>query len=123
MLGADAVLTEANDLSRYEDGWRYGKGRALLAVRPGTTEQVSDVMAYCHERGIRVMPQGANTGLVPTESPVYDARMAPARTVYQEPAPRRVTARYPAMFAIDESASIFCARVMRGTQSMAITVA
>ena len=25
------------------------------------------------------------------ESPVYDARMAPARTVYQEPAPRRVT--------------------------------
>lgn len=69
MLGADAVLTEASDLARYEDGWRYGKGKALLMVRPGTTEQVSEVMAYCHERGIRVMPQGANTGLVGASNP------------------------------------------------------
>lgn len=69
MLGADAVLTEANDLARYEDGWRYGKGKALLAVRPGTTEQVSEVMAYCHERALQVMPQGANTGLVGASNP------------------------------------------------------
>lgn len=75
MLGADAVLTEANDLARYEDGWRYGKGRALLAVRPGTTEQVSEVMAYCHERGIRVMPQGANTGLVGASNPDASGEM------------------------------------------------
>ena len=33
MLGADAVLTEAEDLVRYESGWRYGKGKALLAAR------------------------------------------------------------------------------------------
>ncbi len=69
MLGADAVLTEAEDLTRYESGWRYGKGKALLMVRPGTTEQVSEVMAYCHERSIRVMPQGANTGLVGASNP------------------------------------------------------
>lgn len=69
MLGADAVLTEPEDLARYESGWRYGKGRALLAVRPGTTGQVSAVLAYCHERGIRVMPQGANTGLVGASNP------------------------------------------------------
>ncbi|WP_243320831.1 FAD-binding oxidoreductase [Geothrix sp. SG200] len=75
MLGADAVLTEASDLARYEDGWRYGKGRALLAVRPGTTEQVSEVMAYCHERGIRVMPQGANTGLVGASNPDASGEM------------------------------------------------
>ena len=29
------------------------------------------------------------------ESPVYDARMAPVRTAYQEPAPRRVVTRTP----------------------------
>lgn len=69
MLGADAVLTEASDLARYESGWRYGQGRALLAARPGTTAEVAKVMAYCCERGIRVMPQGANTGLVGASNP------------------------------------------------------
>ena len=33
-----------------------------------------------------------------------------------------MTARYPEMFAIDDSASIFCARLMRGTWSIARTV-
>lgn len=69
MLGADAVLTEAEDLTRYESGWRYGKGKALLVARPGTTEQVSELMAYCHERDLRVIPQGANTGLVGASNP------------------------------------------------------
>ena len=45
LFGADAVLTEAEDLAKYESGWRYGKGRALLAVRPGTTADVSRLLA------------------------------------------------------------------------------
>ena len=69
MLGADAVLTDPEDLVRYESGWRYGKGKALLAVRPGTTVDVSRLMAYCQQQGIRVMPQGANTGLVGASNP------------------------------------------------------
>lgn len=75
LLGADAVLTEPEDLSKYESGWRYGKGKALLAVRPGTTADVSKVMAYCHGRGIRVMPQGANTGLVGASNPDASGEM------------------------------------------------
>lgn len=75
MLGDDAVLTEAEDLARYESGWRYGKGKALLAVRPGTTAEVSKLMAYCQERGIRVMPQGANTGLVGASNPDASGQM------------------------------------------------
>jgi FAD/FMN-containing dehydrogenase len=69
MFGHDAVLTEAEDLVRYESGWRYGKGKALLAVRPGTTSETSKLMSYCHAKGIRVMPQGANTGLVGASNP------------------------------------------------------
>ena len=75
MLGADAVLTDAEDLVRYEDGWRYGKGKALVAVRPGTTADVSKLMAYCHEQNIRVMPQGANTGLVGASNPDASGQM------------------------------------------------
>jgi len=75
MLGGDAVLTEAEDLVRYESGWRYGKGRALLAVRPGTTVEVAKLMTYCHGHGIRVMPQGANTGLVGASNPDASGEM------------------------------------------------
>ncbi len=75
LLGGDAVLTEAEDLVRYESGWRYGKGRALLAARPGTTAEVSKLMAYCQAHRIRVMPQGANTGLVGASNPDASGQM------------------------------------------------
>jgi FAD/FMN-containing dehydrogenase len=75
LLGSDAVLTEADDLVRYESGWRYGKGKALLAGRPGTTAEVAKLLAFCQERGLRVMPQGANTGLVGASNPDASGEM------------------------------------------------
>ncbi len=75
MLGDDAVLTDPNDLVRYESGWRYGKGKALLVARPGTPVEVSRLLAYCQARDIRVMPQGANTGLVGASNPDASGEM------------------------------------------------
>lgn len=69
LLGDDAVLTEASDRARYEEGWRYGKGTALLVVRPATTAQVAQTLAACHRAAVRVVPQGANTGLVGASTP------------------------------------------------------
>jgi FAD/FMN-containing dehydrogenase len=69
LLGAGAVVTEAHELARYEQGWRYGQGKALAAVRPGSTEDVSRVLAFASAQGIRVVPQGANTGLVGASTP------------------------------------------------------
>jgi len=69
LLAADAVVTEPHELPRYEQGWRYGRGSALAAVRPSTTEDVSRVLAFAFARGIRVVPQGANTGLVGASTP------------------------------------------------------
>lgn len=69
LLGEDAVLTEPADLVRYEEGWRYGKGRALLAARPATAGQVAAALALCRAAGARVVPQGANTGLVGASTP------------------------------------------------------
>lgn len=75
LLGGDAVLTDPEDLVKYESGWRYGKGKALLVVRPGTTADVSKLLAYCHAQAIRVMPQGANTGLVGASNPDASGEM------------------------------------------------
>ena len=69
MFGADAVVTEPHERERYEKGWRYGSGTALAIVRPNDTDGVSRVMAFASERGIRVIPQGANTGLVGASTP------------------------------------------------------
>jgi FAD/FMN-containing dehydrogenase len=74
-LGEDAVLTSSEDLVRYEEGWRYGKGRALFVVRPGTTEHVAATLSACHAAGIRVVPQGANTGLVGASTPDASGQM------------------------------------------------
>lgn len=35
-----------------------------MVVKPKTTEEVSQVMKYCYENGIPIVPQGGNTGLV-----------------------------------------------------------
>lgn len=75
LLGTDAVLAAGDDLARYEEGWRYGKGKALAVVRPGTTAEVSKVMAFAHRHGIRVVPQGANTGLVGASTPDASGQM------------------------------------------------
>ena len=35
----------------------------MAAVRPGNTKEVSEVMAYCYQHGISIVPQGGNTSL------------------------------------------------------------
>jgi FAD/FMN-containing dehydrogenase len=69
LLGADAVVTEPHELARYEQGWRYGRGAALAAVRPSTTADVARVLAFATAQGLRIVPQGANTGLVGASTP------------------------------------------------------
>jgi FAD/FMN-containing dehydrogenase len=69
LLGDDAVVTEPHELARYEQGWRYGQGTALAAVRPSSTADVARVLAFASAQGVRVLPQGANTGLVGASTP------------------------------------------------------
>lgn len=68
-LGPGAVLGPDEDLSAYEQGWRYGSGRAAGLVRPRTVDEVRRVLALTHEAGVRVQPIGANTGLVGASNP------------------------------------------------------
>lgn len=75
LLGPDGVLTDPADLAKYEKGWRYGQGRALLAARPASTAQVAGTLALCREHRLRVVPQGANTGLVGASVPDAGGRM------------------------------------------------
>jgi FAD/FMN-containing dehydrogenase len=64
-----AVLTADVDRARFETGWRYGKGTARCVVRPASTAEVATALRVCGEHGARIVPQGANTGLVAASTP------------------------------------------------------
>ncbi len=64
ICGSANVLTEG-DLSAWEADWRKrARGKALAVVRPGTTEEVAQVVKACAQAGTSLVPQGGNTGLV-----------------------------------------------------------
>ena len=98
MLGEAAVVTEPHELARYEKGWRYGNGTALAVARPGSTEEVARVLAFASEQSIRVVPQGANTGLVGASTPDASGDMLVlslerlSRTLEIDPVDRTVVA-------------------------------
>jgi FAD/FMN-containing dehydrogenase len=56
----DAYLSEPRDLFR---------GRALCIVKPRNPAEAAGVLALCSERGVAVVPQGGNTGLVGGQTP------------------------------------------------------
>jgi FAD/FMN-containing dehydrogenase len=62
-LGPDAVLSAAQAIEPYLVDYRgLYRGRASAVVLPRTVAEVSEVVAFCNERRIGVVPQGGNTG-------------------------------------------------------------
>ncbi|MGH8327646.1 MAG: FAD-binding oxidoreductase, partial [Steroidobacteraceae bacterium] len=69
LLGEGGLLHALPDTQRYERGYRYGRGRALAIARPNTLAALRTVVRYCHANDLRIIPQGANTGLVGASTP------------------------------------------------------
>ncbi|MGH8808353.1 MAG: FAD-binding oxidoreductase [Noviherbaspirillum sp.] len=65
VTGAAHVLTNAADLAGYLTDWRRRyTGKALAVVKPGSTEEVAEIVRACKQFGVPIVPQGGNTGLV-----------------------------------------------------------
>jgi D-lactate dehydrogenase (cytochrome) len=65
LLGAGHVLAGAADMAPFLTDWRgRHTGMALAVLRPGSVQQVAEVVRACARWGIPVVPQGGNTGLV-----------------------------------------------------------
>jgi FAD/FMN-containing dehydrogenase len=65
IVGESHCLTDAGLRASYETDWtRRFSGRALCVVRPGSVEEVAEVLRACLDAGAAVVPQGGNTGLV-----------------------------------------------------------
>lgn len=72
-LGEGAVITDEFELQNYNTDWQKKyHGASRLALRPGSTAEVSAILAHCNDRRLAVTPQGGNTGLVGGATPVHD---------------------------------------------------
>jgi D-2-hydroxyglutarate dehydrogenase len=64
LLGVDNVLTDSFDIEKYTVDWtRVFRGGSVVCL-PCSTEDISNVLRYCNDNMIGVVPQGGNTGLV-----------------------------------------------------------
>jgi len=69
-LDPKAWSTDPGELAGHVTDWRGRyKGASPLLLKPGSTAEVSTILARCNEAGIAVLPQGGNTGLVGGSTP------------------------------------------------------
>ena len=70
IVGARHVLTDpALFAGALVEPRKLYAGQALALVRPGSTQEVADVAAFCNAARIAMVPQGGNTGLVGGQTP------------------------------------------------------
>jgi glycolate oxidase len=70
--GEGVILAEEERRAYETDGLTAYRQVPLLAVLPSTTDQVSRILAYCHEQGVKVVPRGAGTSLSGGALPLAD---------------------------------------------------
>ena len=73
MVPGEGVIASEREMKPFEtDGLTAYHQLPMVVVLPETTEQVSQVLAYCHAEGIKVVPRGAGTSLSGGALPLAD---------------------------------------------------
>src|SRR6266436_4764426 len=73
IVPGEGVIDSAAEMLPYEsDGLTAYRQPPMVVVLPDTTAQVSQVLKYCFEQGIKVVPRGAGTSLSGGALPLAD---------------------------------------------------
>lgn len=73
IVPGEGVIDDSSALAAYEcDGLTAYRQKPMIAVLPETVEQVSEVLRYCHDVGLKVVPRGAGTSLSGGALPLAD---------------------------------------------------
>jgi glycolate oxidase len=73
MVPGEGVIATEREMKPFEtDGLTAYHQLPLVVVLPETTEQVAQVLSYCHAEGIKVVPRGAGTSLSGGALPLED---------------------------------------------------
>lgn len=70
IVGGDYAIRDHAEMRGYLHEWRDRYvGHAAMVLRPGSTQEVSDIMRVANETRTAIVPQGGNTGLVGAQIP------------------------------------------------------
>jgi glycolate oxidase len=73
IVHGEGVIATERELRPYEsDGLTAYRQLPMVVVLPETTDQVAEILRYCHEEGIKVVPRGAGTSLSGGALPLAD---------------------------------------------------
>jgi len=73
IVPGEGVIAEEEELRAYEcDGLTAYRQLPMIVVLPETTQQVSEILKYCHGDGIKIVPRGAGTSLSGGALPLED---------------------------------------------------
>jgi glycolate oxidase len=73
IVPGEGVVTAPEEMRVYEsDGLTAYRQLPMIVVLPSTVDQVSRVLRFCHEEGIKVVPRGAGTSLSGGALPLAD---------------------------------------------------
>ncbi len=73
IVPGEGVIAAERELRPFEsDGLTAYRQLPMVVVLPETTQQVSEVLRYCHDEGIKVVPRGAGTSLSGGALPLAD---------------------------------------------------
>ena len=65
LVGSTHVFTDADMVAGYVTDWTGAwRGWTRAVVRPGTVDEIRQVVLACAEAAVPIVPQGGNTGLV-----------------------------------------------------------
>lgn len=68
-VGKNYLITDQSKAEEYTTGYRFGQGRVLAVVRPGTLLEYWNTLKICVEADLIVISQAANTGLTGGSTP------------------------------------------------------
>jgi glycolate oxidase len=73
IVPGEGVIAEEEELRAYEcDGLTAYRQLPMIVVLPETTQQISDILKYCHGSGVKIVPRGAGTSLSGGALPLED---------------------------------------------------
>ena len=73
VLPADSVIHDERETRAYEcDALTAYRCPPMVAVLPGSTQEVADVLRICHSEGVPVVPRGSGTSLAGGALPTAD---------------------------------------------------
>src|SRR3569833_3236648 len=73
IVPGEGVIDRECEMKPFEsDGLTAYRQLPMVVVLPETTRQVAEILKYCHDNGIKVVPRGAGTSLSGGALPLAD---------------------------------------------------